>query len=135
MFEVAEELLPFQLGRDPVLGAGAQRSAAGDERPVPVDHLVGVDGLVTHGGVDVAVSGDELGDVRWHAVQDGVGDEQPEVVRGEPQRLTSGVGNPSAGGKGDPLADGVGGDGAVLDPEPALEQQRHRRFQTRSWES
>ena len=27
----------------------------------------------------------------------------------------------------DPLADGGGGDGAVLDAEPALEQQRHRR--------
>ena len=27
----------------------------------------------------------------------------------------------------EPVADGVGGDGAVLDAEPALEQQRHRR--------
>jgi hypothetical protein len=58
---------------------------------VPVDDLIGVDGLVAHGGVDVAVAGDELSDVRWHAVQDGVSDEQAaEVVRGEPQRLTGG---------------------------------------------
>ena len=94
MFEVAEELVPFLVGRGAVFLAGAQRAAAGDERPVPVDDLVGVDGLVAHGGVDVAVPGDELGDVRGHAVQDGVGDEHAaEVVGGEPQRLPGGVGD------------------------------------------
>jgi hypothetical protein len=57
-----------------------------------VDGLLGIDGLVAHRGVDVAVPGDELGDVRWHAVQDSVGDEDPlEVVWGEPQRLNGGV--------------------------------------------
>jgi hypothetical protein len=59
---------------------------------VAVDHFLGVDGLVSHGGVDVAVAGDELGDVRWHAVDDGVGDEQPpEVVEGVAHRLAGGV--------------------------------------------
>jgi len=72
---VAEELVPFGVGRGAVFLAGAQFAAAGDERPVAVDDLLGVDGLVAHGGVDVGVSGDELGDVRRHAVQDGVGDE------------------------------------------------------------
>jgi hypothetical protein len=75
------------------------------------------------------MSGDELGDVRGHAVQDGVGDEQAaEVVRGEPRRLPGGVGDVGAVERAaDPLAEGGGGDGAVLDAEPALEQQRHRR--------
>ena len=86
-FEVAEEFVPFLS-----VGAGIPRRvagpAAGDERAVPVDDLVGVDGLVAHGGVDVAVSGDELGDMGWHAVHDGVGDEEPpEVMGGESERL------------------------------------------------
>src|SRR6266516_6397346 len=54
-FEVAEELGPFGVGGGPVLRGRAQRPAAGDECPVAVDHLFGVDRLVAHGGVDVAV--------------------------------------------------------------------------------
>ena len=69
-FEVAEELLPFVVGGGAVFLAGPQCAAAGDERPVAVDDFFGVDGLVSHGGVDVAVSGDELGDVGRHAVHD-----------------------------------------------------------------
>jgi hypothetical protein len=89
----AEELLPFAVGRGTVFGAGPQGAAAGDERAVPGDDFLGVDGLVSHGRVDVAVAGDELGDVRRHAVHDGVGDQHPaEVVRGEPERLPGGVG-------------------------------------------
>ena len=38
-----------------------------------------------------------------------------------------GVGEPVAASALITLADGGGGDGAVLDAEPALEQQRHRR--------
>src|SRR3954463_11334494 len=91
-FEVAEEFVPFLVGRLPVFLTWSEGSAAGDERAVPVDHFVWVDGLVSHGGVDIAVSGDELGDVRWHAVQHGVGDEQPaEVMGGEPQWSTARV--------------------------------------------
>jgi hypothetical protein len=44
-FEVPDELGPFLIGRDPVFLAGAQRTPAGDECPVAVDHLFGVDGL------------------------------------------------------------------------------------------
>ena len=91
-FEVADEFGPFLVGRGAVFLAGAQRAAAGDECAVAVDHLVGVDGLVSHGGVDVAVAGDELGDVWRHAVQDRVGDEQPaEVVEGVAHRAAGGV--------------------------------------------
>ena len=90
-FEVAEELLPFVVGGDAVFLAGAQRAAAGEERQVGLDGLVGVDGLVADGDVDVAVPGDDLGDVRREAVEDGVGDEHPaEVVRGEVQRAAVG---------------------------------------------
>jgi hypothetical protein len=82
---VAEELVPFGVGGHSVLFAGSHRAPTCDEGTVPVDHFFGVDGLIAHGGVDVAVTGDELGDVGWHAVQHGVGDEQaPKVVRGEP---------------------------------------------------
>jgi len=73
--EVADELGPFGVRRGAVFLGGAQRAAAGDEGAVAVDRFLGVDGLVSHGGVDIAVSGDELGDVRWHAVGDGVGDD------------------------------------------------------------
>jgi hypothetical protein len=51
-------------------------AVAGDERPVAVDDLFGVDGLVSHCGVDVAVPGRQLGDVRRHPVHDRIGDEQ-----------------------------------------------------------
>src|SRR5262249_28616092 len=60
-FEVAEEFGPFLIGGGAVFLAGAQGAAAGDERPVAVDDLFGGDGLVSHGGVDVAVGGHELG--------------------------------------------------------------------------
>ena len=41
VFEVADELGPFLVGGGAVLLAGAQRAAAGDERPMPVDHFLG----------------------------------------------------------------------------------------------
>ena len=104
-------------------------AAAGEERPVPVDHFLGVDGLVAHGRVDVGVPGDELGDVRRHAVQDRVGDEQaPEVVEGVAQRATGGVADTDRGeGVIEVAAQRCLGDGAVLEPLVVLEQQRHRR--------
>jgi hypothetical protein len=74
--EVAEELFPFGVGRGAVFAAGPQCPAAGDERAVPCDDFLGVDGLISHGCVDVPVPGDELGDVRRHAVHDGVGDQK-----------------------------------------------------------
>jgi hypothetical protein len=42
---VAEEFLPLPFGGHAVFGAGAQISPAGDERPVPVNHFFGIDGL------------------------------------------------------------------------------------------
>ena len=81
--EVAEEFVPFGVGGGAVFGGGTQGAAAGDEGPVAVDDVFGVDGHVAHGGVDVAVPGDQLGDVRRHPVGDRVGDEDPaEVVGG-----------------------------------------------------
>src|SRR6478672_11027878 len=92
VFEVADELGPFLVGRGAVFLGGAQCAAAGDVCAVAVDHLVGVDRLVSHGGVDVAVAGDELGDVWWHAVHDRVGDEQPaEIVEGVAHGASGGV--------------------------------------------
>ena len=127
--EMAEELLPFGVGGGAVFLAGAQGPAAGDECPVTVDDLFGVDGLVSHRGVDVAVAGHELGDVRRHPVHDRVGDQQPaEIVGRELERLASGVGEPG-GCQGDveQLTDGLGGDRTVFCAQAALEQQRHRR--------
>ena len=42
-FEVPEELVPFLVGGGAVFVVGPQRPAAGDERPVSVDRLLGVD--------------------------------------------------------------------------------------------
>jgi hypothetical protein len=63
-FEVAEELLPFLIGRGAVFLGGALGATAGQECQVVLDDLVGIDGLVAEGDVDVAVPGDDLGDVR-----------------------------------------------------------------------
>ena len=115
--EVAEELFPFGVGRGAVFGAGPQGAAAGDERAVSADDFLGVDGLVSHGGADVAVPGDELGDVRRHAVHDRVGDQHAaEVVRGEPQGLPGGAGEAGlVQGDVQQLAVRLtGGDGPVL---------------------
>src|ERR1019366_1477906 len=89
VLEVADELLPLLLGGGPVFIAGSEGASSGDERAMAVDGFLGIDSFVAHGRVDVTVPGDELSDVGWHAVQDGVGDEDPpEVVWGEPQWLT-----------------------------------------------
>jgi len=76
---------------------GAERAPAGDECPVVGDDFLGVGGFVAHGDVDVAVPGDDLGDVRRQPGHDRVGDEHPaEVVRGEGQGLPGGVRQPGA---------------------------------------
>jgi hypothetical protein len=43
--EVAEEFLPLGVGRRPVLFAGPEFAAAGDERPVAGDGFLGIDRL------------------------------------------------------------------------------------------
>jgi hypothetical protein len=81
------------------------------------------------GGVDVAVPGDSLGDVRWHAVQHGVGDENLWKSWG-----VNRSGRPLGSVTPVPLSARViqsrsvpPGMGAVLETEPALEQQGHGR--------
>src|SRR5260370_27912842 len=84
LLEVGEEGVPFLVGRSTVFLAGPGGPAAGDERPVRLDRLGGVDGLVSDRRVDVLVTADDLGDVRRQAAHDGVGREDPaQVVRGE----------------------------------------------------
>ncbi len=69
-FEVAEELGPFGVSRDAVFVGGPLGAAAGQERQVGLDGLLRVDGLVAEGDVEVAVPGDDLGDVRGQAVEE-----------------------------------------------------------------
>ena len=128
-FEVAEEFFPFGVGGGAVFLGGPQGAAAGEEGQVGLDGLVGVDGLVAEGDVDVAVPGDDLGDVRRQPVEDGVGEEHPaEVVRGVVQRAAGRVGQPGAGERGgEDLADGGGGDRTVLGADAPLEQHRRGR--------
>jgi len=106
-----------------VFVGGPQRPAAGEEGQVGLDGLVGVGGLVAEGDVDVAVPGDHLGDVRRQPVEDRVGEEHPaEIVGGVVQWLAAGAGQAGAGeGGGEQLADGGGGDRAVLGADPPLE--------------
>ncbi|MEW2567801.1 hypothetical protein [Streptomyces sp. NPDC047070] len=78
--EVAEEFLPFVVGRDAVFLAGAGGPAAGQESHVRLDRLLGIDGFVAESHIDVLVPGDHLGDVRRQPVEDGIGDEQPSEV-------------------------------------------------------
>ena len=124
-----EEFFPLRVAGDAVLLRRAQRPPPGYERPVPVDGLFGVDGFIAEGDVDVAVPGDDLGDVRREAVHDGVGEEHPaEVVGGVVQRGAGGAGQCGAGqGAGEDLADGGGGDRAVLGADAPLEQHRGGR--------
>jgi hypothetical protein len=65
-FEVAQEFFPFLLGRDAVFLARTEAVATGDERPMTVDDLFGIYRLIPHGGIDVAVPGHQLRDVRGH---------------------------------------------------------------------
>ena len=72
--EVAGEPGPFLIGRGAVLLGRPHRPPPRDERPVAGDGLLGVDGLIAHGGGDRLMTADQLGDVRGHAVHDRVGD-------------------------------------------------------------
>lgn len=86
---MAEELGPFLLGGDAVFLAGPEVAAAGEEPEMGLERLVGIDGLVAHGGVDVAMAGDDLGDMRWQAAHHSIGDEDsPEIVRRVVQGLS-----------------------------------------------
>src|SRR5216683_7529886 len=56
--EVRQELVPFGNGELPVFFAGPFGPAAGDERPVVGDHVLGVDRGVPHRGVENGVAAD-----------------------------------------------------------------------------
>src|SRR5712691_59949 len=87
--EVGQELVPFGNGELPVFFAGPFGPAAGDERPVVGDHVLGVDRGVPHRGVKNGVAADLRGDVRWQPGPQGVGDKDSPEVMGPPlQRLT-----------------------------------------------
>jgi hypothetical protein len=116
VFEMAEELVPFGVGGRAVFLSGPQGSAAGEEGAVAGDDFLGVDGFVAHGGVDVAMADDQLGDVGWHAVHDGVSDEDAaKIVRQDPERLHGGVGEVGLGQRRvEQPTDGGWGDRAPL---------------------
>jgi len=96
--EVPQELLPFLVGGLPVFLGRSEFASAGDEGQVRGDRFVGVDGLVSHGDADIAVPGDDLGDMRRETVEDSVSDEYAtKVVWGEVQRLISRIGQPGVG--------------------------------------
>ena len=123
----AEEFGPFFVGGGAVFLAGPQQGAAlGQECQVGMDRLVGVDGPISHGHVQVLVAGDDLGDVRGQAAHDGVGDEDPPEVVG-----SSAAGSCRCGrsdrcwlGWGEHVPDRAVADPAAVGAEPALEQQR-----------
>ncbi len=75
------------------------------------------------------MSSDELGDVRGHPVEDRVGDEHPaEVVEGVAQRPAVWPDDSDLHKRMvEVFPQGSLGDGLVLEPAAALEQQRHRR--------
>ena len=126
-FEMAQEFLPFLVGGCPVFVGGTQVAAAGQERQMRLDGLVGVDGFVAHGDVDVAVPGDDLGDVGRQPVEDGVGDEEPSEVVGVKRSGWPVAGSVSpvaamASSSMERIAEALMG--AVLAADAALEQQR-----------
>ena len=92
-----------------------------------LNRLVGIDGLVSHGHVQILVARDDLGDMRGQAAHDGVGDEDPaEVVRGVVQGQA--VGGIDERGVGESAVEHGAqrdvADRTVLGPESALEQDR-----------
>ena len=95
----------------------------------PRDGFLGIDRFIAHCGVYVVVSEYQLGDVRRHPVQDGVGGEEPpEIVGQEVERLPVGAGDAGRGERAaEEVADALGGDRPVLQADDPLEQQRHRR--------
>jgi hypothetical protein len=65
--EVGQELLPLRCGKVAVFLAGPFGPAAGDERAMVSDHVLGVDRGVAHRGVQDGVAADLRGDVRGAA--------------------------------------------------------------------
>ena len=129
--EVSEELLPLRITGGAVFLTGPGGPAAGDEGAVTHDGLFGIDRLVTHCGVDVGMSDNELGDVRRHAVEHSVGDEDsPEVVGDEMQGPA--VDSDKAGGNErgvEQLANRRGADRPGIGADVALKQDGQGRIE------
>ncbi|MEU0195005.1 hypothetical protein ABZ250_35110 [Streptomyces afghaniensis] len=75
--KVAEKLVPFLRGDSAVFLDRPQSPASGDERSMCLDGFRRVDGGVSHRRSDVVVTSNDLGDVGWQVVGDGVRDEDP----------------------------------------------------------
>jgi hypothetical protein len=88
---MGEEVLPFLGGEVAIFLTGSLGPAAGDERPMVCDHVLGVDGRVSHRRVHSGMAADLRRDVRGQPGADGIGDEDPPKIVGTPfQRLASG---------------------------------------------
>src|SRR6266498_2528422 len=72
---MGQELLPLSSIELAIFFAGSLGSAAGDERPVVSDHVLGVDRGVPHRGVEKGVAADLRRDVRRKPRSEGVGGE------------------------------------------------------------
>lgn len=91
--EVSEELLPFLRRDSSVFLRRSKGATTCDEGLMRFDGIRRVDGGVSHCGVDIVVTCNDLGDVRWQAVEDGVGDEDsPKVVGLEVRGVSGSVG-------------------------------------------
>jgi hypothetical protein len=62
---MSEKFFPFFIGGDTVFFGGSQCPATGERGQVRLDGLLGINGLVSHGDVDVAMAGYYLRDMRW----------------------------------------------------------------------
>ena len=124
--EVAEELFPFVVAGGAVFLGGPQGASSGEEAEMGLDGLFGIDGVVAHGDVDVAVAGDDLGDVGRQAVQDGVGDEHPAEVMGCVMQRGAAVVDQAGLRQGlvEEGGDQADADGMVFAASSTLEQQR-----------
>lgn len=110
--EVVAELLPLGVGRLAVFFAGPLGSALVDELAVVADHLLGIDGDIPLGGIQVEVAEELRGDVDGQSAVDGLGGEDsPEVVGRELQRGAVGIGDLGPFRQaGEQFADAVGRD-------------------------
>src|SRR5829696_9869970 len=121
---MSEEGVPFGVRGGSVFLTGAGRPAAGDEPAVGFDRFGWVDRFVAHGRVYVLVPTNDLGDVRWQTIHDGIGHkDSTKIVRGKGERLAVGVGETGYGERVDEqFADRGGGERPVLLADAALEQ-------------
>jgi hypothetical protein len=79
--EMGEERIPFLGGEIAVLRTGPLGPAAGDERPMVRDHILGIDRGVSHRCVHSRVATNFGRDVRGQSGANGIGcKDSPEIV-------------------------------------------------------